>query len=101
MYNRDHLSMEADTCLILFDAPTGNALLAIIDALYSAALARKVETSFLAIRNSSKRFSTLVVTSSALTYKKKLQNMLQILVLFTKGCFKQGKHSKTGEKKRR
>jgi hypothetical protein len=65
--------MEADTCLIFFEVPTENALLAIIDALYSAAFARKAATSFLAIRNSSKRFSTLVVTSSALTYKKKSQ----------------------------
>lgn len=64
--------MYAGTYLIFFEVPTGNALLAIIDALYSAAFDRKAETSFLAIRNSSRRFSTLVVTSSALTYKMKL-----------------------------
>ena len=79
--------MYAGTYLIFFEVPTGNALLAIIDALYSAAFDRKAETSFLAIRNSSRRFSTLVVTSSALTYKRKLLSILEILVLFTKGMF--------------
>lgn len=55
--------------LIVFEVPTENALLAIIDALYTAAFARKAETSFLTVLNSSKRLSTLVVTSSAFTFK--------------------------------
>lgn len=70
--NCNRVCMEADTYMIFFELPTGNALLATVDALYSAAFARKAETSFLTIRNSSKRFSTLIVTSSAFTYKRKL-----------------------------
>lgn len=58
--------------LILFEVPTatGNALLAIADALYTAAFARTADTSFLVIRNSSKRASTLGATSSAFTFIK-------------------------------
>lgn len=67
--------------LIVFEVPTTNALLAIIDALYTAAFARNAETSFLAIRNSSKRFSTLDATSSAFTFKKQYEQHHKLLLI--------------------
>lgn len=57
--------------LISFKLPTNTALLTMVDALYTAALERNKETSFLAVLNSSNRLSTLVVTSSAFTFMRK------------------------------
>lgn len=58
--------MNADY-LIFFEVPTRKALFEIAETLKSAAFSRKIETSFLVIRNSSKRLSILVFTSSAFT----------------------------------
>lgn len=66
--------------LIFFEFPTKNALLAIDNALYVAALARAAEASFLAARSSSKRLSTLVVTSSALTFKSECSVFSQLKI---------------------
>lgn len=64
------VTREADNYLISFEVPTEIALVARLEALKTAAFSRKVETSFLVVRSSSRRFSTLVVTSSAFTFTK-------------------------------